>query len=417
MNGLDEDRAIVDLHRLAEIGKFETGVHRPALTDADLEARRWLCDQMRDAGLLAENDGVGAAFGRAPHAASTLRLGSHSDTAPYGGWRDGVMGCVFAPAVARAGNATAPGAKVGVDVVSFADEEGTSMACGGARVLCGDVDLQDIGEAKSASGERFQERLQAFRIAGRPLAKFDPSRHCAFLEAPIEQGPRLIECGVAGGAVTGIVGPRRRRVTFHGQADRAGTPPMAMRRAASAAMHAFAVAAVETPLAEGSPESVCNIGVVSVKPGAANVAPHEAEIVVEFRDLSTAVMERMDEAFLALIAARDGAHGVCIESTRLGVIEPTQMHATLIAHFERAAADTGASVAQLPGGAGHDAMIVGRRIPAAMLFAPSIGGRSHHISEDIDEVDIRRALPVSARAAQSLLHALGPDGRSALWTQ
>jgi N-carbamoyl-L-amino-acid hydrolase len=232
------------------------------------------------------------------------------------------------------------------------------------------------------------------------------------MEAHIEQGPRLIESGVAVGAVSGIVGLRRRRVTFHGQADHAGTTPMAMRRDAGAAMHAFAVAAVETLLAAGSQESVCNIGVVSVKPGAANVVPHEADIVVEFRDISTAVMERMDEALLALIAARNGSRGVRIESARIGAIEPTQMHDALIAHIERAAADAGASVTRLPSGAGHDAMIVGRRIPAAMLFAPSLGG--HHISEDTDEADIRRALRVYARAAQSMLHALGPDGRGAL---
>jgi N-carbamoyl-L-amino-acid hydrolase len=414
MNGLDEDRAIADLRRLAKIGKFETGVHRPALTDADLEARRWLCEQMREAGLVAEIDGVGTVYGQAPRASATLLLGSHSDTVPYGGWLDGAMGCIFALAVARAWNATAPGAEVGVDVVSFTDEEGTFAACGGSRVFCGDVDLNDLGAAQNASGERFDERLQALGLVGRPLAKLDPSRHRAFMEAHIEQGPRLIESGVAVGAVSGIVGLRRRRVTFHGQADHAGTTPMAMRRDAGAAMHAFAVAAVETLMAAGSPESVCNIGVVSVKPGAANVVPHEADVVVEFRDLSTAVMERMDEALLALIAVRDGAHGVRIESARIGAIEPTQMHEALIDHIERAAADAGASVTRLPSGAGHDAMIVGRRIPAAMLFAPSLGGRSHHISEDTDEADIRRALRVYARAAQSMLHALGPDGRGAL---
>ena len=414
MNGFDEDRTIADLRRLAEIGKFKTGVHRPALSDVDLEARRWLCDEMRAAGLDAEIDGVGTVLGRAPRASVALLLGSHSDTVPFGGWLDGAMGCIFALAVARAWSATASGAAVGVDVVSFTDEEGTFMACGGSRVFCGDLRLEDFDTARSASGESFTERLRALGLAGRPLARLDPARHRAFLEAHIEQGPRLIESGVAVGAVSGIVGLRRRRVTFHGQADHAGTTPMSMRRDAGAAMHAFAVAAVETLLAAGSPESVCNIGVVSVKPGAANVVPHEAEIVVEFRDLSTPVMERMDEALLSLIAARDGAGGVRIDSARIGVIEPTQMDARLITHIERAAGEVGASYMGMPSGAGHDAMILGRRIPAAMLFAPSVGGRSHHISEDTDEADIRRALRVYVRAAQSILHALGPDGRGAL---
>jgi beta-ureidopropionase / N-carbamoyl-L-amino-acid hydrolase len=414
MNGLDEDRAIADLRRLAGFGKYETGVHRPAMSDADFAARQWLCEEMRAAGLEAEIDGVGTVLGRAPRASVALLLGSHSDSVPYGGWLDGAMGCIFALAVARARQSSDPGAAVGVDAVSFSDEEGTFMACGGSRVFCGEIGLQDFAEARNASGERFVDRLDAFGLAGRPLARLDPARHRAFLEAHIEQGPQLVEAGLDVGAVSGIVGLRRRRATFHGQADHAGTTPMAMRRDAGAAMHAFAVAARETLLAAGSPDSVCNIGVVAVRPGAPNVVPHEAEIVVEFRDLSSEVMERMDAALRALIAERDGAGGVRIESAMIGIIEPTHMDERLTARVERAAAQEGAKSLRMQSGAGHDAMILGRRIPAAMLFAPSLGGRSHHISEDTDEADIRRALRVYARAADALLHALGPDGRGAL---
>ena len=414
MNGLDVDRAIADLRELAEIGKFETGVHRPAMTDADADARRWLLKAFQDAGFEAEIDGVGTVFGRAPNASATILLGSHSDTVPFGGWLDGAMGCIFALAVARARQTTHPGVAVGVDVVSFCDEEGTFMACGGSRVFCGEIGREDIGQARNAEGARFSDRLAALGLAGRPLAKLDPSRHRAFLEAHIEQGPRLIEGGVNVGAVSGIVGLRRRRVTFYGRADHAGTTPMAMRQDAGAAMHAFAVAVRETLLRAGSPDSVCNIGVVSVKPGAANVVPHEAEIVVEFRDLSTEVMERMDAALVALAAERDGADGVRIESAIIGGIAPTTMNERLIEAIETAAAEEGASCLRLQSGAGHDAMIVGRRIPAAMLFAPSLGGRSHHISEDTDESDLRRALRVYARTADSLLQALGPDGRGAI---
>jgi beta-ureidopropionase / N-carbamoyl-L-amino-acid hydrolase len=412
MIGLDEDRAIADLRRLAQFGKFDTGVNRPAMSGADLEARHWLCDEMREAGLAAEIDGVGAVLGLAPRASAALLLGSHSDSVPYGGWLDGAMGCIFALAVARARQSTEPSAAVGVDVVSFTDEEGTFMACGGSRVFCGEITIEDIKQARNAAGDRFADRLDALGLAGRPLAKLDPARHRAFLEAHIEQGPRLIDTGTDVGAVSGIVGLRRRRVTFHGQADHAGTTPMAMRRDAGAAMHAFATAARETLLAAGSPDSVCNIGVVSVKPGAANVVPSEAEIVVEFRDLSSAVMDRMDAALQALVAERDG--NVRVGSTMIGVIEPTHMDERLIAQIERAAAEEGARCLCMQSGAGHDAMIVGRRIPAAMLFAPSLGGRSHHVSEDTDEADIRRALRVYARAADAILQSLGPDGRGAL---
>jgi N-carbamoyl-L-amino-acid hydrolase len=392
---------------LAQIGKYETGVHRPALSAADLEARRWLCAQMREAGLEAEIDGVGTVLGRAPRASTALLLGSHSDSVPYGGWLDGALGCIFALAVARARQSRRADAAVGVDVVSFADEEGTFAACGGSRAFCGDLTLEDIKRAHNAAGEFVGDRVAALGLDGRPLFRLDPSRQRAFFEAHIEQGPRLVDAGLHVGVVSGVVGLRRRRVTFHGQADHAGTTPMATRRDAGAAMHAFAVAARETLLAAGSQNSVCNIGVVEVKPGAPNVVPHEAQIVVEFRDLSSNIMERMDAALRALVVERDGAHGVRIESAMIGVIEPTQMDERLIARIERAAADEGAASLRMQSGAGHDAMIVGRRIPAAMLFAPSLGGRSHHISEDTDEADIRRALRVYARAADDILVALG----------
>ncbi len=414
MKGLDEDRAISDLRKLAQFGKFETGVNRPAMSDADFEARQWLREQMSEAGLDAEIDGLGTVLGRAPRATTSVLLGSHSDSVPFGGWLDGAMGVIFALAVARARQTTHPDSRLGVDVVSFADEEGTFLACGGSRAFCGDIGLDDVKRASNASGERLTDRLDRLGLTGRAWTKLDPSRLRAFVEAHIEQGPRLIDGGIDVGVVTGIVGLRRRRVKFEGQADHAGTTPMAMRRDAGMAMHDFAVAAATALRAAGSRDSVWNIGVVSIKPGAPNVVPHEAEIVVEFRDLSTPVMERMDEALRALIVERDGAAGVRVSSTMIGAIEPTHMNERLISHLEAAAAAESASFLRMQSGAGHDAMILGRRIPAAMLFVPSLGGRSHHISEDTDEADIRKGLRVYARAVDAILEELGQDGRGAL---
>jgi N-carbamoyl-L-amino-acid hydrolase len=414
MDGLDEDRAIADLRSLAQFGKVGTGVNRPALTDADVAAREWLRDRMAEAGLIATIDGIGNVFGRSPSAQVALLAGSHSDSVPNGGWLDGALGVVFALEVARAYLATHPRAPVGVDAISFSDEEGAFLACAGSRSFCGALPPSDLQGARNAAGESLGNRLDSLGWSARALARLEPERHRAFLEAHIEQGPRLIESGRRIGVVTGIVGVRRRRVRFEGRADHAGTTPMAMRRDAGMAMHAFALSAAKTLRDAGSSASVWNLGVVVVKPGAANVVPDEAEIVVEFRDLSTAVLDRMDEALSALSARMDGTDGVRLTSAAIGRIEPIDMDARLASRIEDAAAHEDARSERMQSGAGHDAMIVGRQIPAAMLFVPSLGGRSHHISEDTDETDIRRGLRVYARAAQSILEALMPDGRGAL---
>jgi beta-ureidopropionase / N-carbamoyl-L-amino-acid hydrolase len=414
MMGIDEDRAIADLRRLALLGKTGTGVNRPAFTDDDIAAREWLRGRMAEAGLDASVDRLGTVYGRAPHAKASILLGSHTDTVPCGGWLDGALGVIYALETARAWQAANPGAAVGVDAISFADEEGTFHACLGSQAFCGDLVEADLAQARNATGDGLLAALAHFGLLERPAARLDPRRHRAYLEAHIEQGPRLANDGVDIGVVTGIVGVRRHRVRFEGRADHAGTTPMAMRRDASFAMFRFATEVAARFRAVGTAESVWNFGVVSVKPGAANVVANEAEVVAEYRDLSSAVIDRMEAALIGLVRERDGEGGVAVCATLTGSIAPTAMNEGLIARLAAAAEGEGARFMRMPSGAGHDAMILGRCIPAAMLFVPSIGGRSHDISEDTDEADIRRGLRVFARAVEMTLDALGSQGGGAL---
>ena len=414
MRGVDEDRAIVDLRELAAFGKLGTGVSRAAMTDIDIEAREWLQRRMAESGLDATIDGVGNVYGRAPGAKASVILGSHSDTVPRGGWLDGALGVIFALEIARARQATHPGAAVGVDAISFADEEGTFLACLGSRSFCEALSDAELAGARNGMGEALPQRLAQLRLAGRDLARVDPARHRAYFEAHIEQGPRLVDSRIDIGVVSGIVGLRRHRVHFQGQADHAGTTPMAVRRDAAFALFGFATEVAGRFRAAGSADSVWNFGVVNIRPGAANVVPSEAELVVEFRDLETPVMARMEQALLEVARARDGADGVAVSSTLIASIAPTAMDERLIARIATAAGVHSASSVRMQSGAGHDAMIMARRIPAAMLFVPSIGGRSHDISEDTDEADIRGGLRVFAAAVEATIEALGSDGGGAL---
>jgi N-carbamoyl-L-amino-acid hydrolase len=403
---IDTDRVIADLRALNRFGADGRGMWRIAYSPADMGARGWLAERFAEAGLAVSMDGVGNLFGRDPSAKRTVLLGSHSDSVPNGGWLDGALGVIYALNAAHAlrGHAGA----IGIDVVSFADEEGAFLGCLGSSSFAGRLTEADLDTARSRDGIALREALAAAGLAGRPRATIDPQRVVAYLEAHIEQGPRLEAAGVDIGIVEGIVGLRRQVVRFTGRADHAGTTPMAMRRDAARRMFAFANAIAEEFPRLASPQSVWNIGIVRVAPGAGNIVPSEAEIMVEYRDTDEAILDRMTDAIRALVAREDGRDGVAVAASSGGELAPARMDAALGQMIAEAAAAEGASVMRLVSGAGHDAMnIAAADVPSAMLFVPSIAGRSHDPAEDTSEEDIRRGVRVYVDAVRRLIDRYG----------
>ena len=401
MTALNEDRVLADLRTLAEFGRVGTGVNRLAFSDADLAARHWLNAQMQAAGLNAIIDGIANVYGYSTDAAQSILVGSHSDSVPNGGWLDGALGVVFGLEVARARRASE--SAVGIDVISFADEEGTWHPCLGSRAFCGEVTESALSAIQTKNGERLLDRLTQLGLSEQSLARLDPDRHRAYLEAHIEQGPRLVTENINVGVVTSIVGLRRHVVRFRGRADHAGTTPMPMHRDAAFAMFEFAIALAERLRAASSPDSVWNCGIVDVRPGAANVVPAEADLTIEFRDSAAHVIERIEATFQREVAAADGRFNVLVSSAGSAALEPAPMDPDLVDTFAEAAVEMGASHLRMPSGAIHDAMILAPRIPSAMMFVPSIDGRSHDISENTSEADIRRGFRVFAAAVSKAL--------------
>src|SRR5580658_7378249 len=102
MPRIDGTRLISDLKRLAEFGRYETGVDRPTYSPVDLASRHWLAEKYAEAGLEPVIDGIGNVFGRAEGATRRLLVGSHSETQPKGGWLDGALGVAYALELSRA---------------------------------------------------------------------------------------------------------------------------------------------------------------------------------------------------------------------------------------------------------------------------------------------------------------------------
>jgi beta-ureidopropionase / N-carbamoyl-L-amino-acid hydrolase len=401
---INGERLIADLRTLANFGKAGAGVDRVALSPQDIEARRWLCDRLREAGLEARMDRVGNVVGEYPKVQKSVLIGSHTDTVPRGGWLDGALGVIYGLEIARSQRESGGTPSVGVDVISFEDEEGTYLPCLGSRSFCGTVTDSEIGAAKSKSGATLTNALGIVQNELPPF-RLNPARHLAYLEAHIEQGPRLETAGRRVGIVTGIVGIRRFRVTAHGQADHAGTTPIAMRKDAAAALFKLAVRIGSEFPRLGGPDTVWNIGTFALWPDAANVVPNKAEMTLEFRDTEIATLDRLERAFLDWVT--EAASGpVAVEAAPTARLAPAAMAAQLGEILTTAAAEHGESALSLPSGAGHDGMFLASFVPSAMIFVPSIGGRSHDVTENTAESDIIFGCQVLATATDNLIRTL-----------
>jgi N-carbamoyl-L-amino-acid hydrolase len=400
---IEGDRLLADLNALRNFGRCGTGVDRTAFTEPDLAARNWLCDRLADAGLDAVLDKFGNVVGSWPGVDRAVLIGSHTDTVPRGGWLDGALGVIYGLDIARACRAALPSSAIGVDVVSFQEEEGAYLPLMGSRAFCGEVTDAEMDGAVNAEGRPLRVAIADAGLADRGRARLDLSRHTAFLEAHIEQGPRLEAGGTQIGVVTALVGIRRARIVCVGQADHAGTTPMAMRKDAAAAMVLLAHELLAMFERRRGPDTVWNLGKATFEPGAYNVVPARAEMLLEFRDISVEKLSELQQAVAEIAAAADGRGGVAVEINDGGSVEPARLDAELIAAIAAAAARHGASTMAMPSDAAHDAIVLSRHVPSAMLFITSIGGRSHDVAEDSHASDIVRGCQVLAEAVAVLI--------------
>jgi N-carbamoyl-L-amino-acid hydrolase len=394
---IDGARLLRDLHELRAIGAYRTGVHRPTYSPEDVKSRHWLAAKLTEAGLDAAIDGIGNVYGRGRGDGPFLLLGSHIETQSHAGWLDGAMGVIYGLEVARAlGH--------GIDVAAWADEEGHYGSFLGSRSFCGLLTEADIDAASNRTdGTTMRDALQRAGFAGRPRQTIDPARYRGYLEAHIEQGDELDSSGRRIGVVTAIVGSRQFRIDFAGVQNHAGTTRMAIRRDAGVALVRLAAAIDRRFPGVAGPRSVWTVGRITLDPGAPSIVPGAASMLFQFRDTDPERLDALERELEALVA--EAAKGPCtVTLTRLSRSVPQVMdggfQGALVRAAERHA--MGQHV-RMPSGAGHDAQILATRLPAAMLFVPSIGGISHHWAEDTKEADIVLGCTVFAEAAAEIL--------------
>ena len=396
-------RIAADLEAVARFGGSGNGVTRYAWSPELADASAWLCGELQALGLEAVIDAAGNVVGRWEAGSGTaVLLGSHLDTVPDGGRYDGALGVLAAVEAVRSLRTTGCEPSRPVWVVSFMDEEGSRFRTGmlGSRAFAGDA-LTGLGERLDEQGVSLRAAMAAL---GYDFDRIGEARAIdgvgAYLELHIEQGPRLERASIDIGVVTGIVGLLSFRARLVGEANHAGTTPMDARRDALAG-GARAVLALRDE-ARARDDMTANVGIITVEPGGYNVIPGACEFTIDVRSPTPDGLARVERYVRETLAGIAGDERLALDLVETHRLDPQPMDDELVATLERAAADEGASSTRLTSGAAHDAMILGRHVPAAMLFVPSRNGISHS-PEEFTET---RACELGARVLGRALAAL-----------
>ncbi len=329
---------------------------------------------------------------RRPHAPRLL-IGSHIDTVPNAGAYDGVLGVVIALALIEnlAENMTET-LPFDIEVVAFSEEEGVRFAVPfiGSRALIGDIG-DDLLQQTDKHGATLTAAIEAFGLNPEqmPNAVLHPNTF-AFVEFHIEQGPVLEDLNLSLGVVEAIAGQSRYELTFHGKANHAGTSPMHLRRDALAGAAEW-IAAVERH-AQTTPGLVATVGRIEALPGATNVIPGDVRVSLDIRHPSDptrhAALNKLLEEAVQIAASRN----LTVDTLQQFNAAAIPMDSNLASALEAAAMATGCHPHRMASGAGHDAMVLAKKVPAAMLFLRSPGGLSHHPDEAVLLEDVQAAL-------------------------
>ncbi|MGB5237745.1 MAG: Zn-dependent hydrolase [Flavobacteriaceae bacterium] len=398
---VNQSRLEANLLKLAEFGQDENGVtNRVAFSDADIEARAYIIELMKKAGLEVSIDFAGNILGKQAGTKPGLKpigFGSHIDMVPNGGNYDGCVGSIAAIEVIQTLRENNLKTRHPLEVIIFSNEEGGVM---GSRAIAGHLGPNALKE-RNITGFSMGEGIM--RLGGDTTrlseVKRDQGSIAAFLELHIEQGAVLDEADLDIGIVDGIVGLNWWDVEITGFANHAGTTPMDRRQDALLAAAQF-IQLVNEVANQYDGNHVGTVGRIQAMPGAPNVIPGKVVLSLEIRDLSEDKIQMLYGEMKNRTSAIEDATGTSFEFIALDTTgKPALMDDSIKQEIANAARSLNLSVRNMPSGAGHDAQDMALIGPAGMIFVPSVGGISHSPKEFTSAADM-------ANGANVLLHSL-----------
>ncbi len=404
---IDQQRLMRRLRELGSIGRDTDGkLTRLAASDAEKLGRDQFVSWLHGAGLEVVVDRVGNIFGIwAPDAVTQrepVMIGSHIDTVINAGIYDGCYGVLAGLEVIETLRENAFTLARPVVVAAFTNEEGVRYAPDmmGSLVYAGGLDAKTALSTIGTDGTVLGEELNRIGYAGQePPGFLSPS---AYVELHIEQGPVLEREHLRIGAVENLQGISWQRILVEGDSNHAGTTPIEMRKDAC-----YVAARIVTYLRDRARASdtptVATVGCLTLEPNAINVIPSRATMTIDLRDPYETRLHEEEvalEDFLQLVAAEEQ---VTISVERLARTAPVTFDQNIVGLIERAAEMRGLPCRRMTSGAGHDAQMMARNTPTAMIFVPSVGGISHNPKEHTTNDDIIAGANVLLDVVQKLL--------------
>lgn len=383
------------------------GVNRLALTKEDAAAQGKLAAWARSRGYSVSRDEIGNVYVRREgidRSAEPVLTGSHLDSQPTGGKYDGAYGVLAGFEVLEALDDAGIATRRPVEVVAWTNEEGSRFNPGamGSGVLAGAFTLEAALACADGNGVTVAAALaEVERSTPLPRRMLSQVKPFAYLEAHIEQGPRLEAEGATIGVVSGIQGIRRFVVEITGEEAHAGTTPRANRRDAMATSVAL-ISALQA--AANDPEDVIRftVGRMNVFPNSPNTVPGRVQFTIDLRHPEGALLQAFGTR-IHETGARIAAAGRCAAAVQnVSDVKPVSFPREMIELVRAAAVAEGAKHQSFPSGAGHDAMYLNRLCPTGMVFVPCLRGVSHNEAESATPADLAAGTRVLARAMLQL---------------
>ncbi|MEX2046005.1 MAG: Zn-dependent hydrolase [Chloroflexota bacterium] len=406
---IDERRLLRRLDELAQRGALPGGgLYRALYTPSWVSATELVSGWMKEAGLLVRRDAVGNIWGRieGSRGGRAIVTGSHIDTVRGGGALDGALGVVagveaVASLVSQLGRPTRI-----LEAVAICEEEGSRFNTNfwGARAIADRIEPDEATRARDADGTTLADAMRGVGLDPANVAQAIRRDIDTFIELHVEQGPVLEEEGPRLGVVRTIAGTAHLEVVVRGQPDHAGATAMDRRRdallGASAMMLAVAGAARDM-----GPPAVATVGIISVEPAQVNVVPGVARFIVDARHSDNAQRAALVAEIIKVCKVAGRERDLSVDVRVLRDRAAVHLHERAADIARRACVECGVQPREMTSGAGHDAQVLSAAAHVAMIFVPSIGGRSHCAEEATAAEDVILGTRALATALRDLAYS------------